>query len=184
MGRHVRHLEVSYSRYDHGFGFSSRTSRGAGEGPTLRASRGRVAMPVNTGELQSRLARESGAPDEDTPFESLAADLLEDGISISDVRTILRFMAEHPAVDFGSPGPLVHVVERLYGAGYEAELCAVIARRPTAHTVWMLHRVLNGTKDAALRESYVDALRAVATHPLADRDAKMCAASFVERLEG
>jgi hypothetical protein len=47
-----------------------------------------------------------------------------------------------PEADFGSPGPLVHLVERHHPA-YECDLIASLNRRPTFPTLWMLNRILN-----------------------------------------
>lgn len=69
---------------------------------------------------------------------------LQDGFEAVDI--ILRFMEERPDFDFGSPGPLVHYLETFYRRGYEERLCDSVRRRPTAHTVWMLNRVINGAE--------------------------------------
>jgi hypothetical protein len=81
-------------------------------------------------------------------------------------------MEKNPTLDFGSPGPLVHFVEKYYRNGYEPELLASVSRRPIVHTVWMLNRLINGTKEADLRNKYIDALKAAAAHPEASAGAK------------
>ena len=62
------------------------------------------------------------------------------------VEPVLRFMEKYPSIDYGTPGPLVHFVERFFGKGYEAELLESIKRNPTPHTVGMLNRLINGMK--------------------------------------
>ena len=59
------------------------------------------------------------------------------------VAPILDFISKHPEVDFGSPGYLVHFVERFYHQGYEDLLIEVVAKSPTLHNIWMLHRCYN-----------------------------------------
>ena len=59
------------------------------------------------------------------------------------VDPILDFISEHPEVDFGSPGYLVHFVERFYHQGYEDLLMEVVGKSPTLHNIWMLHRCYN-----------------------------------------
>jgi hypothetical protein len=59
------------------------------------------------------------------------------------VEPILQFMESNQGIDYGSPGPLVQFLERFCGRGYEQKVIESIERRPTAHTVWMLHRVIN-----------------------------------------
>ena len=92
-------------------------------------------------------------------------------------------MEDHPAMDFGSPGALVHVIEKLYGAGYEGALTESVLRRPTAHTAWMLNRVINVAKDEAQRRQFISALRGIASNASADDETKERAAGFLARLE-
>jgi hypothetical protein len=77
--------------------------------------------------------------------------LEEGGAGLDAVETILIFMERHPEIDFGGPGSLVHFVERFFRKGYEPLLLASIARSPTDHTRFMLHRLINGTEDNAKR---------------------------------
>ncbi len=84
------------------------------------------------------------------------------------VEPILRFMEARPTWDFGMPGSFVHFVEKFYRNGYEQELVKSIERHPTAHTVWMLHRVINGEKDLRERQKYVDVLHCAKRHKLID----------------
>lgn len=59
------------------------------------------------------------------------------------VAPILDFISKHPEVDFGSPGYLVHFVERFYHQGYEDLLMEVVGKSPTLHNIGMLHRCCN-----------------------------------------
>lgn len=59
------------------------------------------------------------------------------------VTPILELIANHPEVDFGSPGDLVHFVERFYHKGYEELLMKSVHQKPTVHNIWMLHRCYN-----------------------------------------
>lgn len=106
---------------------------------------------------------------------------VSEGAGVETVEPILRFIEEHPAVDFGSPGPLVHFTERFYGFGYEDTLLESIDRRPTALTVWMLNRVINGTKEPLHRRKFVAAMKDVVSHPLANDEVRQRANRFVER---
>jgi len=83
---------------------------------------------------------------EDQEFE--LADEIVDAMEVYDqsfdlVALILDFISKHPKVDFGSPGDLVHFVERFYHQGYEDLLMEVVGKRPTPHNIWMLHRCFN-----------------------------------------
>ena len=59
------------------------------------------------------------------------------------VASILDFISKHPEVDFGSPGELVHFVEKFYHKGYEDLLLESVQKNPTVHNIWMLHRCYN-----------------------------------------
>ena len=72
-------------------------------------------------------------------------------------------MERLPTADLGSPGPLVHTLERLHG--YEAELVRSIRRQPSLLSVWMVNRILNTHLSEDNRESYMALLHEVATHP-------------------
>ena len=68
------------------------------------------------------------------------------------VAPILEFISEHPEVDFGSPGYLVHFVERFYHQGYEDLLMEVVGKKPTLHNIWMLHRCCNDNDPNLVRQ--------------------------------
>lgn len=138
---------------------------------------------MRTTELQSLLEKSIQSPDSDAALESAALAVAKSGPTLADVQTILRFMEDHPAMDFGSPGALVHVIEKLYGAGYEGALTESVLRRPTAHTAWMLNRVINVAKDEAQRRQFISALRGIASNASADDETKERAAGFLARLE-
>lgn len=100
------------------------------------------------------------------------------------IEPILRFMEENPRLEFGLPGPLVHFVEKFHGGGYDVELLASLKRHPTPHTVWMLNRIINGTKSTPDRNLLVDALKAAGEHPRADGETKAQVSGFMSRLSG
>lgn len=104
----------------------------------------------------------------------------EDGFEA--VEPILQFMELHPSLDFGMPGPLVHFVERYYGRGYEQKLFDSISRRPTNHNVWMLNRVINGTKDPSIRQRLIEILKRARDNPVTDENARSLANRFLSRL--
>ena len=68
------------------------------------------------------------------------------------VAPVLDFISKHPEVDFGSPGELVHFVERFYHYGYEELLMESVLKRPTMHNIWMLHRCYNANDPDLVRQ--------------------------------
>ena len=84
------------------------------------------------------------------------------------VEPVLQFMEEYPVIDFGTPGPLIHFLERFYGQGYEDKLILSIQRRPTSHTLWMLNRLVNGARSPDLRQRLIALMERATINP-ADR---------------
>ena len=92
---------------------------------------------------------------EDQEFE--LADEIVDAMEASPqpfdlVAPILELMANHPEVDFGSPGELVHFVEKFSHQGYEDLLLESVLKSPTVHNIWMLHRCYNDNDPNLVRQ--------------------------------
>lgn len=83
-----------------------------------------------------------------------------------------------PRYDLGTPGPLVHTLEKYQG--YERYLINSVKRYPTPLTVWMINRVINGTQDTRKREIWLKILEAVNYHPSATSLVKKNAQDFLE----
>ena len=119
-------------------------------------------------------------------FATHSAELIETwisvGLGIEAIEPIIRFMENHPTVDYGAPGALVHFVERFYGNGYEEILVESIKRKPTGHTVAMLNAVINGTKTIKIKKQLIEVMQQVKSNPLADQITLQQANHFLERL--
>jgi len=92
---------------------------------------------------------------EDQEFE--LADEIVDAMEASPqpfdlVAPILELIANHPEVDFGSPGELVHFVEKFYHQGYEDLLLESVLKSSTVHNIWMLHRCYNDNDPNLVRQ--------------------------------
>lgn len=88
-------------------------------------------------------------------------------------------MERLPDADFGSPGPLVHTMERWRG-GYEDELVNSVRRCPSMLSLWMVNRILNTDLPDDIRRSYMALLNEAATHPNAPETVREDARGFVE----
>jgi hypothetical protein len=117
--------------------------------------RQRVMQPY---EIEAGLSRVASADDLVSAQYDLTDSWIAAEAGIECVEPVLRFMEDHPDLDFGMPGPLVHFVERFHRTRYEAKLIESVERKPTSHTVWMLKRLLNGTHDTAERKRLVEIL--------------------------
>jgi hypothetical protein len=120
------------------------------------------------------------------PFDDVVADLydllepVEEPNNAKElIPDVFAFMEANPEVDIGSPGPLVHFVERFYPS-YLEQLIASLERQPTHSTLWMLNRILNSTHTDDLRENLIAVLRSVHSHPKASTIVKSEAAEFLE----
>jgi len=94
------------------------------------------------------------------------------------VPEIFSFMERFPAADIGSPGALVHFVERFYPA-YVEQLIASVGRQPTPHTIWMVNRVLNAGQSLELEERLLLLLRSMKDHPKASVEVRENAVMFL-----
>jgi len=93
------------------------------------------------------------------------------------VRALYGVLERFPDADLGSPGPIVHALERV--RGYETELRQSLVRLPTSYTLWMCNRVLNASTDPQEEDAWMAALEAAASHPLASESAHADAISFL-----
>ena len=137
-------------------------------------------MDISDLEQRLRLVQDQDEADVVFSLGEIVADLEDSDLGLASVQPILRFLESHPTLDVGCPGPLVHHVEKFYRSGYEAELLASLQRRPTAHTVWMLNRVINGTKEPVEREKLMVALKQAGEHPEADDEVVRAVQSFLD----
>lgn len=90
---------------------------------------------------------------------------------------LFALMERLPDCDLGSPGPIVHALERM---NYADELEASIQRSPTPLTIWMVNRMLNTELSAERRQHLLDLLVSVETHPQANEAARSEARDFIE----
>lgn len=92
-------------------------------------------------DLERLLAAPLSGPD--AAF-GLAEEVADHPEGIRAVPLLLALLERNPTLDWGAPGPVVHAVERFFKRGYEPLLLESVGRAPTAHTLWMVNRVING----------------------------------------
>jgi len=95
------------------------------------------------------------------------------------VPALFAVMERMPDTEMGTPGPLVHTLEWMRGR-YEQELVESIKRQPADLSVWMVNRILNGTRDSRQRQIYLDLLRLAAEHPKAPESVRHEAEHFIQ----
>ena len=130
--------------------------------------------------LNSIIQKMEAGMQDNEDFENVMMDCMEEIEEIynqlDSVQPLLRLMERHPLTDFGSPGPIVHFVERFYKKGYEEELLLSLKRMPTLHTVWMLNRLINGTDQA---EVYLELLKEISDNTSYDKEIREEALHFL-----
>ncbi len=98
------------------------------------------------------------------------------------IPALYAVMERMPEADLGSPGALVHTLEKFRGS-YENELSESIKRKPTPLAVWMLNRILNGIRTPDQKRPYLDLMRSVLKHSQALDSTKQEAQHFLQRQE-
>ena len=130
--------------------------------------------------LNSIIQKMEAGMQDNEDFENVMMDCMaeieENYNQLDSVQPLLRLMERHPLTDFGSPGPIVHFVERFYKKGYEEELLLSLKRMPTLHTVWMLNRLINGTDQA---EVYLELLKEISENASYDKEIREEALHFL-----
>ena len=119
-------------------------------------------------------------------FVSRSANLIDGwtstGAGVETVGPILQFMEEHPAIDLGAPGPLVHFIEGFCQKGYEERLVDSVQRKPTSATVWLLNRIINGEMAPHARQKFIELMSGVLSNRSANDAARELAGRFLHRL--
>ena len=130
--------------------------------------------------LNSIIQKMEAGMQDNEDFENVMMDCMaeieENYNQLDSVQPLLRLMERHPLTDFGSPGPIVHFVERFYKKGDEEELLLSLKRMPTLHTVWMLNRLINGTDQA---EVYLELLKEISENASYDKEIREEALHFL-----
>jgi hypothetical protein len=93
------------------------------------------------------------------------------------VPLLFQLLERLDTADLGSPGPVVHLLERSAGPVYHRLLGESVRRKPVPLTVWMVNRVLNaGPADAA---AWLDLLAGVERTPGVSPEAAAEARQFL-----
>ena len=129
--------------------------------------------------LNSIIQKMEAGMQDNEDFETVMMDCMEEieenYNQLDSVQPLLWLMERHSLTDFGSPGPIVHFVERFYKKGYEEELLLSLKRMPTLHTVWMLNRLINGTDQAV----YLELLKGISENASCDKEIREEALHFL-----
>jgi hypothetical protein len=126
-------------------------------------------------EITDQLQAIASASDFEWQSGVLTAAWISAGADLETVEPILQFMEEHPKIDYGVPGPLVHFMEGIHGRGedgrgYDEMVIESVRRLPTAHTVWLLNRIVNATKVPDERTRLIEVMSQAKLNPKTDEE--------------
>jgi hypothetical protein len=91
-----------------------------------------------------------------------------------------QFIERNAQAELGTPGPLVHFLER-HHPRHCRHLVESVRRHPTSQTVWMLNRLLNGRPADRDRAEILELLASVANTEHENRELRLQARRFYER---
>jgi hypothetical protein len=109
---------------------------------------------------------------------SITDELLQQSNPERAIPVLFAVMERMPDADLGSPGPLVHTLEKI--KNYESELVASLHRAPCPLSVWIVNRILNATKNPEQRDAWLNLLNFVATNPAATLATKQQALEIIK----
>ena len=91
--------------------------------------------------------------EEENDFICLQYDIVDkleaDKVGFEITKDTIELMESNPLVEFSTPGPLTHFIEKFYSEyqeEYNALLENSVKENPAIHTIWLLHRVINGSE--------------------------------------
>jgi hypothetical protein len=94
------------------------------------------------------------------------------------IPALFAVMERMPKADLGSPGPLVHTLEKF--KNYELELKASLLRAPCLLSVLMVNSILNTTTNSEQREAWLNLLDSVVANPDTTSGTKQAALHFIK----
>lgn len=110
---------------------------------------------VPAGDESEDVARLSALTDELASLEQVRA----------AVPALLGIFERFPHALLGSPGPVVHCIERMGLEDFLPPLLRSFGRHPTRMTLWMIERCLRSNPSTASRLAILHALRGAASLP-------------------
>lgn len=120
--------------------------------------------------LETIAALDAFVPTGDEHEDVARLHALTDGLTtIAQVQAatpaLLRIFERHPHALLGSPGPVVHCIERTGLETFLPMLLQSFTAHPTRTTLWMLERCLRSSPAPQSRESILRSLRRVRALP-------------------
>jgi dihydrofolate synthase/folylpolyglutamate synthase len=132
-------------------------------------------------ELLRTLERFTPGEDPDETMRQLGEAVLRGRPALDPARyrrAVFALLERFPDAEFGTPGAVIHEVERR--PGFEADLEASLARQPTFLTVSMVNRLMNLTDDPKALVRWSTVLEATTRHARAPDWVRKAARRYLE----
>ena len=126
--------------------------------------------------LLNELEEKVGSDYFEAEMDEIMSKLEAEGAGFEIIERLLGIMERHPLDDFGMPGAIVNFIEK-FDPEYIPLLTGSIKRCPSAHTVFMLNRCINGSEN---KDEYIKILEAVAEDESIDDYIRESAQEFVD----
>ena len=114
-------------------------------------------------------------------FTCLQYDIVDemekDNIGFEIVKDIIQLMEKNELVEFGTPGPFTHFIEKFYTENkkeYDKILINSVKEKPSTHTIWLLHRVRTENNDV------LPILKNISNHVKLNQNLRNVAKDFLE----
>ncbi len=94
---------------------------------------------------------------------------------------ILKLMEENETVDFGTPGPLTHYIEKFWEEIEDYDKCVVdsVKRKPAIHTIILLNRIINSVTGKE-KQDYIQILEEIQKNENIDNSIRDMANMYLE----
>lgn len=86
-------------------------------------------------------------------LSKLTDEVLASGKKEEALDAMISLLEKNPDEEIGSPGPLIHAIEKCQG--FEEKLCQSVKRRPSTLAIWALYRVIEKHPE----RHYIEALK-------------------------
>lgn len=96
---------------------------------------------------------------------------------------LISLLERHPAVDFGGPGDIVHLLEN-YPGKYESYLYESLERSPAPYTLMLYNRIINAMQKSKKKQEFIDRYKIMAKHPKADKATREAALEYYQYQTG
>ncbi len=116
--------------------------------------------------------------DNETFLSELTEELLSNPCPEKAINPFLILIEKNSTADLGSPGPIVHFLEKFIGS-YEKCLYQSLERKPSLLTIWILNRILNSAEEITTKKDLMERMYNVTLHPLATDNEKEEANEFL-----